>query len=97
MQAIVLNEKLKTLNSDIKKRINFLKIYIKRLSILENFIKLPEIKKGEVHSFHQFVIICKRRNLLRKIFKKNKIDTMVHYPQMLSDMKIFSNTKDVKK
>ena len=97
LQAVVLNEKLKTLNSDIKKRNQLSKIYIKRLSIIKNFIKLPEIKKGEVHSFHQFVIICKRRNPLRKYLKKNKIDTMVHYPQMLSDMKIFSNTKDVKK
>ena len=96
-QAIVLNEKLNTLNSVIKKKNKLSKIYLKRLSILEKFIKLPEIKKGEVHSFHQFVIICKKRNLLRKYLKKNKIDTMIHYPQMLSDMKIFSNTKDVRK
>ena len=58
---------------------------------------MPEIKKKEIHSFHQFVIICKKRNQLRKYLKKNKIDTMIHYPQMLSDMKIFSKTKNVKK
>ena len=96
-QAIVLSEKLKTLNSDIKKKNKLSKIYLKKLSILKNFVKLPETKKKEVHSFHQFVIICKKRDLLRKYLTKNKIDTMIHYPEMLSDMKIFSKTKDVKK
>jgi dTDP-4-amino-4,6-dideoxygalactose transaminase len=95
-QAIVLNEKLKKLNLDVRKKNKLSKIYFKRLGKLEKFIKLPEVNKNEVHSFHQFVIICKKRNMLRKFLKKNKIETLIHYPEMLSDMKIFSNTKNVK-
>lgn len=96
-QAVVLNEKIKKLNSDIRKKNILSKIYFKKLSGLSRFVKLPEVKKKEVHSFHQFVIICKKRDLLQKYLKKNKIETMIHYPQMICDMKIFSKTKNVKK
>jgi dTDP-4-amino-4,6-dideoxygalactose transaminase len=97
-QAVVLNEKLKKLNADIRKKNKLARIYFKKLNKLKKYIKLPEVKKNEVHSFHQFVIICnKKRNQLRAFLKNNKIETMIHYPQMLSDMKIFSNTKNVKK
>lgn len=97
LQAVVLNEKLKKLNSDIKKKIKLSKVYYKKLGKLTNFIKLPEVKSNETHSFHQFVIICKKRNMLQRYLKNNNIETMVHYPQMLCDMKIFSTTRDVKK
>ena len=97
MQAIVLNEKLKTLNSDIKKKNKLSKIYLKRLSIIKNLLNSLKLKKEKFIRFINLLLFAKRRNLLRKYLKKNKIDTMIHYPQMLSDMKIFSNTKDVRK
>ena len=95
LQAVVLNEKIKTLKLDIKKKNNLSKIYLRKLSGLKDFIKLPEVNKEEVHSFHQFVIICKKRNLLRKYLSKYNIETMIHYPKMLCDLKIFSKTKGV--
>ena len=88
-QAVVITEKLKMLNFDIEKKNNIAQRYIDKLSILKNFILLPKREINEVHSFHQFVIICKYRNKLKKFLIKNKIETLIHYPKMLSDLNIF--------
>lgn len=88
-QAVVITEKLKRLNFDIKKKNHIAKRYIDKLSILKDFILLPKHYTNEVHSFHQFVIICKHRNKLKNFLIKNKIETLIHYPKMLCDLSIF--------
>ena len=48
------------------------------------------------HSFHQFVIRTKKEIHFPLFLKKYKIQTMVHYPYMLNELKFF-NGKEVKK
>lgn len=43
-------------------------------------IKLPEIREGATHIWHQFVIQCEKRDELIEYLKKNNIDTIIHYP-----------------
>lgn len=43
-------------------------------------IKLPEIREGATHIWHQFVIQCEKRDELVEYLKKNNIDTIIHYP-----------------
>ena len=40
--------------------------FLSYINTCKDLSKSIFIKKGEVHSFHQFVIICKKRNQLRK-------------------------------
>ena len=54
------------------------------------------MNKKNTHSFHQFVIRTKKRDQLSYFLKKYKIQTMVHYPYMLNELKFF-NGKKVKK
>ena len=92
-QAVAILEKFKYLNSHIKKKNLLAKIYFKNLLLQKNNILLPKIKKNEIHSFHQFVIHCKYRNKLKKYLKKKGVETLIHYPTMLSDLKIFNKNK----
>ena len=48
------------------------------------------------HSFHQFVIRTKSRDKLQKFLLKNGIQTMIHYPYMLNQVKFFPNGKNLK-
>ena len=88
IQAGVLNIKLKNYNNVIKKRNQLAKIYFEGLKNI-NDLELYKLSKNNKYSFHQFVIKTKRRDQLRSFLIKNKIDTMVHYPYMLNELKFF--------
>ena len=92
-QAVAILEKFQHLNSHIKKKNLLAKIYFKNLLFQKNNVLLPNIKKDEVHSFHQFVIYCKYRNKLKKYLKKKGVEALIHYPKMLSDLKFFNKNK----
>ena len=92
INAAVLNIKLKHYNNVIKVRNKIAKIYFKKLNDVGD-IKLFNLNKKNTHSFHQFVIRTKHRNNLAQSLKKNGIQTMVHYPYMLSELKFFGRQK----
>ena len=94
IQAGILNIKLKNFSHVIKKRNNNAKIYFKELSNIKQ-IKLFVLNKNNQHAFHQFVIRTSKRDQLKKYLKKNKIDTMIHYPYMLNELKFFPNGKNL--
>ncbi len=96
LQAAVLNIKLRTYGSVIKKRNKLANIYLKNLSKIKE-IGLFKLKKQNTYVFHQFVILTKKRDQLRRFLKKNEIDTMVHYPYMLNELKFFPKAKNLKK
>ena len=78
VQAAVLIAKLSKYSAELKKR-NFIAKYY--LENIKNYkIKLPVTKKNYQHAWHLFVIKCKSRDKLRLFLKKNKIQTMIHYP-----------------
>tara|TARA_Y100001958_G_C21238351_1_gene565356 strand:- start:1386 stop:2480 length:1095 start_codon:yes stop_codon:yes gene_type:complete len=92
IQSAVLNIKLKSYNKVISLRNKLSKIYFKKLKKI-NGIKVFETKKNNTYSFHQFVIKTKKRNKLRSYLLNKKIDTMIHYPYMLNELKFFPNAK----
>jgi len=90
IQALVLNNKLKYYKNNLNKRIENANLYLKYLSKIPE-IQLYKIKKNSKYSYHQFVIRVKERDKLMIFLKKRKIETMIHYPYMLNELKIFKN------
>lgn len=79
LQASILSIKLKGLDKDNSTRREISKYY--RENIKNDNIKLP-ILHGEAdsHSWHLFVISCKKRNELQQYLLENGIHTLIHYP-----------------
>ena len=96
IQAAVLSIKLENYNKSNLKRRKLAKIYFNKLKNLKK-IKLFNLEKNNVSSFHQFVIRTKHRDELKNFLKKKKIDTMIHYPYMLSELKFFKYKKKINK
>lgn len=82
LQAAFLIQKLKNINSIIKKRINFLKIYEKELKC-NSKNKLRLINYDINSSPHLAVIKVNNKNIrdeLKSFLKKRGIETLIHYP-----------------
>lgn len=82
LQAAILNVKLHYISEWTKRRIENAKLYEKYLSNVSEVI-LPKIRPNTVHSFHLYVIRCKKRNELLRYLKSNGIECAIHYPQIL--------------
>tara|TARA_B110001450_G_C17652562_1_gene493906 strand:- start:59 stop:1165 length:1107 start_codon:yes stop_codon:yes gene_type:complete len=95
IQSAILNIRLSTYNQIIKKRNINANIYKKELKNIDGLI-LPDTKKNTYNAYHQFVIRLNNRDKLRDYLKKNKIDTMIHYPYMLSELSIFKKALGIK-
>ena len=92
LNAAVLNIKLKSYNDVIKKRNKLSMLYFNGLKKIQN-IHLFKLSKKNTHSFHQFVIRTQKRDGLSLFLKKNKIQTMIHYPYMLNELNFFNKKK----
>jgi dTDP-4-amino-4,6-dideoxygalactose transaminase len=92
IQAAILRIKLKSYLKVIKKRNYLASVYFKELKELnyKSDLQLFKLKDQNNYSFHQFVIRTRFRNKLRIFLTKSGIETMIHYPYMLNDLKIFS-------
>ena len=90
--AIYLISKIRFLKGDIKKRIDIVKKYKKYLTTktYSNFDK-----KTKKHSFHIFAIRVKQnmRDIIINKLKLKGIDTNIHYPYSLSQLKVFKLNK----
>mgnify|MGYP005640119561 CR=1 FL=1 len=85
IQAIILNKKIKSLNSLNKKRKTIAKIYHKEIK--NNKLEKLIYSKGCV--YHQYVILTKFRKKLINLFKKNRIQYGFHYPFAIHQLKVF--------
>ena len=95
-QCFILSAKLKFYKEKIKKRIVLAKIYLKELKNISQ-IYLPSLDlRNNCNSFHQFVIRLNKRNELMKYLEKNNINTMIHYPYMLCDLKFYKKQPGIK-
>ena len=94
IQAGILRIKLKGYLKTINKRNQLAKIYYKELKNIFQ-INLPIKEKNIYHTYHQFVIRLNKRNDLKKYLEKNNIETMIHYPYMLSDLNFYKKTKGI--
>ncbi len=78
IQAAMLRVKLRTLDSDTKKRQHIARAYLK--AITNPSIQLPAEGSEDQHVWHLFVIRCANRENLQCYLDKNGIQTLVHYP-----------------
>ena len=87
LQASILIHKLDRLSKLNKNRVSISKIYIKKIT--NRKIKFLNYSKYAV--FHQFVIRVKNRNNFISYMNKNKIETSLHYPHTINQMKFYKN------
>ena len=95
IQAAVLNFKIKNYKKVIVKRNKLANIYFNELKDIKG-IDLFKLNKKNTHVFHQFVLRTNKRNKLIKFLNKNNIQTMIHYPYMLNELKFFNNSNKFK-
>ena len=92
IQASILINKLRNLNSNNFKRKKIALFYKKNLN--NKSVLLLSYSKGCV--YHQFVILCKKEKKLVKLLTKNNIQFGKHYPKPLhklnSTKKLFKNS-----
>lgn len=96
IHAGILNLKLKDYGKAIKKRNELASIYYKKLLNIPN-LSLFKLNKKNTTVYHQFVIRTDKRNSLRNFLHKNQIQTMIHYPYMLNELKFFNYRKKLYK
>ena len=93
IQSAILDIKLKDYKKEVlKKRNQLAQIYLEKLKNIKG-LYLFQKKSYAVNSYHQFVVRTLKRDQLKKYLDDKKIQTMIHYPYMLSDLKIFKNQK----
>jgi dTDP-4-amino-4,6-dideoxygalactose transaminase len=88
LQAAILSAKLPHLKKWTQERIDNAAYYNQALSGIEE-ITLPTVRINTKHTFHLYVIRCKRRDALAKFLKDNGIETAIHYPKPLPELEAY--------
>ena len=83
LQAIVAMHGLKKLNNVIKKRNNNAIYLDKKLKTLKNFVQIPTRLNLFRETFALYMVLCKKRDELKKYLLKNNIEVKIHYPKPL--------------
>lgn len=79
LQAAILNEKLKLLDANNRRRFQIAARY--QGSLDGSVFRLPEFANGKIkHVFHQYVIQTRQRNELKAFLHENNVGTAIHYP-----------------
>jgi dTDP-4-amino-4,6-dideoxygalactose transaminase len=78
IQAALLRVRLKYLEEILEERKKIAEFYLN--SISSPLVRLPSIRPGALHTWHQFVIECDRRDELQEFLKNRGIQTQIHYP-----------------
>jgi len=90
IQAAILRVKLKHLDDFIRRRQEIAELYTILLSDIP-YVKVPSIKPGHTHTFHQYVIRAENRDELQKYLSDNGIGSTVYYPLPLHLQKVYEN------
>ncbi len=90
LQAAVLLAKLKHLPAWTQKRIQHASLYLEKLKDIQGIV-LPKIQGNHVHSFHLYVIQCKRRDVLKTFLREYGIETSIHYPKALHNLPAYQH------
>ena len=88
LQASILNAKLSHILDWTAARIYKASLYNQHLSGISSII-LPAVRPNSKHCFHLFVIRTKRRDQLMNFLKENGVETAVHYPTALPNLKAY--------
>lgn len=90
LQAIVLNKKLKYIDSWNNDRNICANFYIENLTNLKKII-LPKTTNSNLHTWHLFVIRVKNRNKFLNYMSSHGIGCGIHYPKIISNQKMYKN------
>ena len=82
MQAAILRVKMRHLKNWTGRRVAIGKIYSEQLPQNPNLV-LPEVRFGDSHVWHLYVIRSKNRDLLRNNLSEAGIETIINYPVAL--------------
>ena len=94
IQASILNIKLKSMEKIVKKRNILANLYLNGLKNIKGLYLQKKINFNK-NSYHQFVIRTKKRDELKSYLLKNGIESMIHYPRMLNELKIFKKNSKI--
>src|SRR5262249_11723034 len=78
LQAAILRVKLKYLDAENARRRVIARAYDNRLAA--TLLRLPVCSGGVEHVYHQYVILCDRRDQLREHLRQQGVGALVHYP-----------------
>ena len=87
VQAATLRVKLRYLDQWNEARRKKARIYTEKLSPLG--VVCPSEKKGVRHVYHLYAIKTRKRESLQAFLKKNKIETLIHYPIPIPQQKAY--------
>ena len=96
LQAIVGLWGLKKLKKVIKIRNKNAKYYDENFKELNKFIKIPKRIKGFKETFALYMILCKKRNELKKFLEKKKIEVKIHYPKALNHQPAYKKFNSIR-
>lgn len=96
IQSAILSVKLKHLHNWVNKRNDLAYAYTTKLKDL-NEIKLPFVAKWAKHAFHLYVIRTTVRDRLKTYLEKRGIETGIHYPIALPNLKAYAYLENSKK
>ena len=88
LQAAILTAKLPYILSWTKERRRCANTYLKHLNG-NKFVKCPLIRDNSEHSFHLFIIQVEKRDELQIFLKEKGIETVIHYPKALVNLKCY--------
>ena len=94
INASILLHKLKNLKNENKKKTDKALYYLK--NIHNDKIILPKIKNKSYPVWHQFIILTKDRDKLRKVLLKKNYETKILYPIPPHKQKAFEEYKNLK-
>ena len=89
LQCIVALWGLKKIKKVIKIRNNLAKYYDKKLTKFKKFIAVPKRIEGFTETFALYMILCKKRDRLKKFLEKKNIEVKIHYPKGLNQQPAF--------
>jgi UDP-2-acetamido-2-deoxy-ribo-hexuluronate aminotransferase len=87
LQAAILLEKLKFFDDELKKRNLKAQRYDEEL---KDFVTIPYKELNIFHSYAQYTIRCKKRDLLKDELEKQDIPAAIFYPRSLHQQKVFN-------
>jgi len=87
LHAALLRVKLKLVAENNERRRDHARRYL--AEVTNHLVKLPIERPGARHVWHQFVVRCEKRDLLRFFLAARGVETLVHYPRALHQMQAF--------
>jgi dTDP-4-amino-4,6-dideoxygalactose transaminase len=78
LQAAILRVKLKYLDTENARRREIARVYDSRLA--STSLRLPICPDGAEHVYHQYVVLCEWRDILRERLREQDVGSLIHYP-----------------